>query len=423
MKEQLFEREDKNYNDIKIPESLDFRVRQSLKIAKRKERNFKLIKVSTVAACFLIAFITLVNVSPNIAKAFYSIPGLKGFVSWLSLDKGFMNAIEKESYQNIYYEDEKNGVKFTINSIVGDKNHMWISYDLHGKEDLRAIDLTIIDSSTNKVIPAPVLFFFGDTNKEKHFEVIMPSDINYSNNIKLVCDVSKNGLAADNKSIVASFEVPITLDSNILNANFSNIPIKNRILSTAIGEISFDELNTSTTITNLEYSYSNEEFIFEGFFNARLEDSEGNVYNSSMLGYSSTGTTKKILSFQGEIKNSSKDLTFKCDGIYYTYSKQASIVVDLKNKKLDSKGLDLELVKLENNKLTLKAYNMSDVKIKPMGNYDMEASYHLELTDKSQPYALINLNLENFKEEKLELTLSWFVDTPITTGPYSIKLN
>ena len=39
MKEQFFEKEFKNYNDIKIPDSLDFKVRQSLKLAKNKKGN------------------------------------------------------------------------------------------------------------------------------------------------------------------------------------------------------------------------------------------------------------------------------------------------------------------------------------------------------------------------------------------------
>ena len=43
MKEQFFEKEFKNYNDIKIPDSLDFKVRQSLKLAKNKKRKSNLL--------------------------------------------------------------------------------------------------------------------------------------------------------------------------------------------------------------------------------------------------------------------------------------------------------------------------------------------------------------------------------------------
>ena len=431
MKEQFFEKEFKNYNDIKIPDSLDFKVRQSLKLAKNKKRKSRLIKFSSVAASFLLAFITMINVSPTIARALYSVPGLNGIVSFVTIDKGYKNAVDKGIYKELYYEEEKNGVKISISSIVGDRNHMWIFYDLNKDITTTYSEFTLIDNATNEPISAGYAYTLNDNNDGAILEVSLSKEETVSNNIKLLCKVY-NGMPLDKQEeLLAEFEVPINLDSKLLNPEIKAIDIKNRSISTDIGEIIFHKLTSTTTTTTLEFDLSSDRYEFMGFENPRLEDSNGNVYNQSYMYFSETYEPSKSKSvfFQGELKDKIKDLTFKCDGFYYLDTKQNTIEIDLKNKTIEANGLDFELVKLENNILTLKANNMRNVILEAsddqhVGDYNIKKTFPFSehLTESNVPYEFIDIDISKFNEDKLKLKIIRYIDMTKKTEPFSIKL-
>ena len=263
----------------------------------------------------------------------------------------------------MYYEEEKNGVKISISSIVGDRNHMWIFYDLNKDITTTYSEFTLIDNATNEPISAGYAYTLNDNNDGAILEVSLSKEETVSNNIKLLCKVY-NGMPLDKQEeLLAEFEVPINLDSKLLNPEIKAIDIKNRSISTDIGEIIFHKLTSTTTTTTLEFDLSSDRYEFMGFENPRLEDSNGNVYNQSYMYFSETYEPSKSKSvfFQGELKDKIKGLTFKCDGFYYLDTKQNTIEIDLKNKTIEANGLDFELVKLENNILTLKANNMRNV--------------------------------------------------------------
>lgn len=431
MNKHFFEEEFKNYNDIKIPDSLDFKVRQSLKLAKYKKRKSRLIKFTTVAATFLLAFITMVNVSPTIARALYSVPGLKGIVSFVTLDKGYINAVDKGIYKELYYEEEKNGVKLSISSIVGDRNHMWILYDMNVDINSNFIEFDMIDTSTDKSISAGYAYSFVNEDSNKLLEVIIPREEIVSNNIKLLCKVFNGDSPRNPGNLLARFEVPINLDSKIMNPEVKVTDIKDKSIRTNIGEMIFHRLTSTTTTTTLEYNLYNDRYEIMGFENARLEDSDGNIYEKSNMYFTETDDilSAKLLSFQGEINDKTKDLTFKCDGIYYLDTKQDTIEVDLKNKTINSNGLDFELVKFENNILTLKANNIRYVTLEKVedylaGNHNIINAYVYSdhVTESNEPYSLIEINVSKIKEDKLHLKIVSYHDMTKKTEPFSIKL-
>ena len=216
----------------------------------------------------------------------------------------------------MYYEEEKNGVKISISSIVGDRNHMWIFYDLNKDITTTYSEFTLIDNATNEPISAGYAYTLNDNNDGAILEVSLSKEETVSNNIKLLCKVY-NGMPLDKQEeLLAEFEVPINLDSKLLNPEIKVIDIKNRSISTDIGEIIFHKLTSTTTTTTLEFDLSSDRYEFMGFENPRLEDSNG---NQSYMYFSETYEPSKSKSvfFQGELKDKIKDLTFKCDGFYY----------------------------------------------------------------------------------------------------------
>lgn len=439
MDQQFFESENKKYNDIQIPDSLDFKVRQSIKLAKKKRKSNTAFKVSTAIAAVLAVFIITVNASPQVAKALSSVPLLDKFIAFITLDKGLENAVQKGEYQEINYTAEQNGVKLTITSIAGDRRHIWVGYRLEGKGKLN-VSPRIVDAQSN--LPLSSIISFPGTNEkeESYYEIGIDEWKEYSNEIKLICEVYKNKTyynedgtihsesnEFDRNNIVATFEIPITLDKKIFKTNTAVIGLEDKELKTDIGILNFYKLTTSTTRTTLEFSLDSEEYKFMSFYNPRLVDSSGKIYSTASSYSSSTGEGRNKIDFQGEISKDSSSLTFKCDGIYYIRAKEDYIVVDFKNKVIEPNSFGFKLIGLQGNQLTIGSDNVSSVSFSDTkdneGNIVAENDGVSARESNGKRSVEAYFNLKNVTDDKIRLPIFWILDENRKTKSYSIEIS
>ena len=431
MNKQSFEGEIKKYNAIEIPNSLDLKVKQSLKLAKKKRKSKRAFNfVIGVAALFTI-FITTVNIFPEVAKALSSVPGLEKLIHFITFDKGLENAVKKGEYQEINYTEEQNGVKLTITSIAGDSRHLWVGYKLEGEEML-SLKPEIMDVQSNNSIPYFSSISLPNGKEESFFEIGFGENKEFSNEIKLICEVYKNKGKDENNKPISTFEVPITLDSSIFKDNTRVVEIENKDLHIDIGMLNFYKITTSTTRISLEFSLSSDQYEFMSFKNPRLEDKSGKVYSPAGFYSTSTIDGKNKIDFQGELQTDNMGITFKCDGIYYLKAKEDYIIVDLKNRLVEPNSFGFKFINLENNKLAIgsdkvASASFNEVKdqdgktfVKPAG---ISVSTGKDKTGKDKNSMEAYFDVDGTIKDKLRLEVTWILDEDKMTKPYSIILN
>lgn len=431
MNKQSFENEIKKYNAIEIPSSLDLKVKQSLKLAKKKRKSRSAFNfVIGVAALFTI-FITTVNIFPEVAKALSSVPGLEKLIHFITFDKGLENAVNKGEYQEINYTEEQNGVKLTITSIAGDSRHLWVGYKLEGEEML-SLKPEIMDLRSNNSIPHFSSISLPNGKEESFFEIGFGENKEVFNEIKLICEVYENKGKDENNKPIATFEIPITLDDNIFKNSAKDINLENKTLKTEIGMIDFYKLTTSTTRITLEFLLNSEEYKFMSFKNPRLEDKNGKVYSPAGLYSISTMDGKNKIDFQGELQKDNMDIAFKCDGIYYLKAKEDYITVDVKNRLVEPNSFGFKFINLENNQLAIgsdkvASASFNEVKdqegktfVKPAG---ISVSTGKDKTGKDKNSMEAYFNVDGTIKDKLRLEITRILDEDKITKPYSIILN
>ena len=435
MDTQFFNSESKKYNSIEIPISLDTRVRQSLALARKKRIKTKIIKHTSVIAVFFAIFVSTVNIFPQVARALSSVPVLDKLISFISFDQGLENAVEKGALQAVFHSEEKNGVKLTITSIAGDQNHLWVGYTLEGEGKLQLTNPHITDIE-DKPISHFSTIYYSDDSTENYFEIGFVENDKLPSSMKLLCSVNKidkseflqvvDSVPSRESTKVADFEIPITLDENIIKKDNRLIEINNKTIKTEIGLLNLFKLNTSTTRTSLEFTLSSEEYKFMSFKNPRLEDSSGKVYSSSGAYSSLTKDGKNNIDFQGEIKDEFAGLTFKCDGMYYIKTKEDFITVDLKNKLVEPNSFGFRFVSAKDSQLIIagddiSTVNFDEVEIETMDNPIRSSGISCR-DENGKKSVEVYFDLGKFKGDKLTFKISHLMAENMITKPYSIKL-
>lgn len=430
MNKQFFESETKKYNAIEIPNSLDLKVKQSLKLAKKKRKSKQALNfVIGVAALFTI-LITTVNVFPQVAKALSSVPGLEKLIHFITFDKGLENAVNKGEYQEINYTEEQNGVKLTITSIAGDSRHLWVGYKLEGEEML-SLKPEIMDAQSNNSIPHFSSISLPNGKEESFFEIGFGENKEFFNEIKLICEVYKNKGKDENNKPIATFEIPIKLDANIFKNSAKDINLENKTLETEIGMMNFYKLTTSTTRITLEFSLNSEEYKFMSFKNPRLEDKSGKVYSPAGVYSISTMDGKNKIDFQGELQKDNRDITFKCDGIYYLRSDENHITVELKNRLVEPNSFGFKFINLENNKLTIGSDKVASAGFNEVKDEEgktivksagISVSTGKDKAGKEKNSMEAYFDVDGSIRDKLRLEILSILDEDKKTKPYSITL-
>ena len=373
----LFNKEKIVYKNIEIPEDLEFLVIKSINEGKKKNNRIGLIG-KIVAASFITIFIAL-NLFPKLSIVAQSLPIIGKLAQFLTIDKGFNNAVEAGLIQNINYEDEINGIGLKVSNIVGDYKAMWIEYEL--PEGYNA-DVKLMDVNEENEIRAVSTHSTEAYGKSGNYVKVKFEK--FEREFLVVFNVYN----ANESESLTVFKVPVKLEDKF-NGDLKEININNNLIKTEIGDIEIKTINTSKTTTSMSFILNSDEYNFVKFENPVLIDSKGNEYkvSSSYLKMDNYGNNN--IEFEGEVEDN--NIIFKCDGIFYDKKYGKKVIVDLNNELIQDNEYNTTFESYENNILKLKTENVEDIEFK---NEDDK----YKLTSKSATGQEIDRNLYKVNE-------------------------
>lgn len=332
MSKNIFEDEKRNYENIEIPEELSFRVKKAIKIGKKEVLKKRIYNVGKSVVALFIIFVASVNISATAAEAFSSIPGFKKLVELVRFnggDDGFENAVEYGLVQSINYSEEKNGIKFKLNSLSGDYKRLWVNYEI---EDIDKYDVDIMVKPdypiSNQESVAQGTFNINDNYFETTFNVF-PYEITFE------FKVYKKGEGGHLTSYepISTFIVPVKLDE-AFNVDIKEFGIKAEPLKLDIGTINFVKFETSKTRTVLKFKFDSNYYDSLMFLECKIIDKENKAYVTSSESMNSD-IQYGYMEFNGEIPFDKKELIMKFDKIYVHPKEKVKLKVDINNKTID----------------------------------------------------------------------------------------
>lgn len=141
--EKQFQRLIEELEGIDVPTSALQQAQKKavLEVQKQKRRNRQWIRVAGVVALLVLCFITSIRISPTFAQAVAKIPGLSVFVEKIAEDKGIEDIIKNDYATIIGASEEKDGIVFSVESVIADETGMMIAYKLTSEQNLAEIYL------------------------------------------------------------------------------------------------------------------------------------------------------------------------------------------------------------------------------------------------------------------------------------------
>lgn len=352
MDKNLFEKEKIDYDNIEIPEELDFLVKTSLKEGKAKYKSKRLIyNLSKVSVATFLVFLITINLFPKVSILAQGLPIIGKLAEVLTFDKGLRNAVDKGLFKNINYEEEINGINLKVNNIVGDSKALFIEYELQNHENYK-IDMRLMDIEEKDTIKGSYGRSRGAVEENKNYFQCRLEE--FTKEFVVIFNISPK----EDENNITTFKIMVNLEDKF-NPQFKEITFNNRVISTEIGEIELKSILPSTTRTNMVFKLNSEEYEFMGFENPVLIDSKGKEYPKSNMYPIEDGNGNNSIEFQGEIKDG--NITFKCDGVYYAKKGEKVIVVDLYKGLVKENEYNTIFESYNNGILTLKSENVQNI--------------------------------------------------------------
>lgn len=358
-----------------LPElALDVAIRKG--IEKGRKRSIRLSRkrwsLSMMSALTAIILLTaFVRVSPAFASIVKDIPGFSGFVELIEGDRTLISAVENEFFQPVKQSVEKNGYKFTVDSIIADAQRMVILYKVEGPningntgfldfklKTSEGLDLEAVIKSVHtpnddaEGLSVPVYdsldILMGEGNK-------MPESLQFS--LKLGEEWLTIEFPIDHKHFAGMREdISIQNEFEVSGQRFT---IKDAILT---------PLQVSVTI---EADPNNTKHANE-FVNLALIDEKGRRYETnSAFGDLNTSITRH---FQGSYFVKPKELTLVADGLHLS-DNDLTLTVDTEK---------LQIISSPGNKINLASSELVN------GEYEIALELlELDETDKKSSYTLL----------------------------------
>lgn len=430
MSNNIFNEEQRNYEDVHIPEELDFIVRKTLKQAKVRKYKKIMYKPIIASVAAIVIFIISVNISPTVANAVSSIPGLSRLVQLVKFDKGFDNAVSEGLAQDINFVQEKNGVKLKVTTAVGDWQRLWIGYEIEG---LEKFDVSVEILDDNGEIPHgmesgnlkdnksgyTIIFF-----QEFHKNFTLRYKLYKRDEDRSTASLEERKEYKEAENIVV-FDVPINLDSNIFNSPLREIEVTDTTLETSIGNIKVKRLETSKTRIGIYFQLESNKYDFMSFKNPRLVDNKGNSYELSnfyMSGLNTDGFHR--IEMQGEIKDDVKSLELQFDGIYYAPKNERTLILDLKNRKVEPNYYGFTIDSMNDNSIVLAAKGVEIVSINDVLDNNDKVILRCEgvsaRSDEISNEVKVYLDLYDFEIDEIKVDIPWILKDKAPGG--QIKL-
>lgn len=391
MSKYIFEEEKRNYENIEIPEELNFRVKKAIRIGKKEILKKRIYNVGKSVVALFIIFVASVNISATAAEAFSSIPGFKKLVELVRFnggDDGFENAVESGLVQSINYSEEKNGIKFKLNSLSGDYKRLWVNYEI---EDIDKYDVDIMVKPDypilNQVSVAQGTFNINDNYFETTFNEF-PYEITFE------FKVYQKGEGGDLTSYdpISTFIVPVKLDE-AFNVDIKEFEIKAEPLKLDVGTINFVKFETSKTRTVLKFKFNSNYYDSLMFLKCKIIDKDNKVYVTSS-GSMNSDIQYGYMEFNGEIPFDKKELIMKFYEIYVHPKEKVKLKVDINNKTIDENPFGIEVDSIDGSYVRLRSKVVEDFSIVR----EIEGGISVNGGNKEGDYVYNNISIYEAKE-------------------------
>ncbi|MFA6939810.1 MAG: DUF4179 domain-containing protein [Clostridiaceae bacterium] len=338
-----------NYNNIEIPESLEFHINKQIK---RKNRNKLIFKLSSIAASLVIAFVIGVNASPALADEISRIPGLAPLVELVRFDKGLKSAAENGYVQKVSETREDKGIKITVNNLIFDNKKMVIDYSIEGKEllNFRNFDITDKDGKRLKASQRWGNFIDDNNNNRGTIEITMAEGEKFPEAINFTVVSLEKGLDHEKTEVInGNWAFSIILDKELVKDK-GKIVNCNKAYSVGNYNFEIENIRMYPTITYVRVKLD-PDYKFNAFKEPYLMDDKGIKYN--LIGWSTINDSLIDMQFESGYFNKTKEIYFKASGVYFMTKEDKYLSIDLENKKIiDSSGYGIKFNDISDNSVS-----------------------------------------------------------------------
>lgn len=318
---------------MNVPDQLNQYIWQGMDRGKRELRRKRRFLYSSIAAvAAILIFFSSIRLSPAFAAACVNnIPGMDYIVSLIQGDRGLEAAINNNFMQKLNLTQTKNGMTFTIDSMVADQNQMILFYTIHRK------DLSTDSHFKNEEI----------TNV-KGESVAGSMEFDYSNDVKGKKTIHDRITVTFNEKQLTN---PLNYSMNLAGAKWDfTIPFNidqykkmkkvypvNQTVSMDGQKMTFDKVTVYPTRVAIDVKFDpNNTKQITRFEDLRLVDGNGNTWASINNGIISSNISDNewIVYLQSNYFSNPKSLYLKLNSARAINKNERKVVVDLNKKKI-----------------------------------------------------------------------------------------
>ncbi|WP_210471186.1 DUF4179 domain-containing protein [Sporosarcina sp. 6E9] len=368
-----------------------------------------------VAAILFLTLVTSIRVSPVMANAVASIPGMEKFVEFIRDDKGLASAIENEYYQELNISTEKDGVTLTLDGVLADEFEMVLFYTIKGAGKNEQFQLSKSDVTDNQGRNFRMTLG-SETNLDADAK---GSDQTAKITIRFKEDITLNEhefifkTTAESEQRSVDFSIPFAVDK--VRAPTTRYSLNETFLidgqKIIVKQIEVSPLKVAIHISE---DPANTKKVF-GFEDLRLVDEKGETWTSINNGVTKSGTENEnanIYYLQSNYFEEPNSLYLQFNKLMAMDKEEAFILIDTDNEEILQQPKDNRFSKL--------TVNGRFINIELRG----EEGYHYHpfstITDASgKEFVIISSGFSHNSHEHIELSL----ELPDDVFENPIKLN
>ena len=354
--------------------------------AQKKLQSYKRKKKIVINAFISVALLFLVlcgsvRYSPHVANAIAQIPGMKPFVDMIALDKGMVDILQNNYFEEINASQTINGNTLTVTGVIADEYGLLISYKYESKDDLSNITGIKADlKQGNELIQAGVGYSWSALAEntfttENTIYAVTVDGIDYT-----VRDFELTFSLHEHPDAV--FIIPFSIQNDIKPSKHTAI---NEQLEIDGQKFTVHELTVSPIRAQLTMSIDPTNTMkILNFGDIRLLNETGEVWGrikNGVVGFGSFEDETFSLMLESNYFRTPKSLTIEFSEVEAIHKDDAYIEVDWHNEQIlyQPNNLAIELQLKPNYEITYKLTNYKENEFKTVFNNMIDAEgtvYH-----------------------------------------------
>lgn len=359
LNEKEYEALIKEIENVPVPHDAiaEARTASFLRVKKEKVRRNRTWKSIALVAVLIVVFVVSIRVSPAFASTMAKIPGFAPLVDMITYNKGIEDILS-----NNYYEEQdiivtKNGLMFSLASVIADESGMVLSYQLtapYNIQDLKTKNVEILQNGE------PLQVSIGYSWSAKDPTQTIESTIEIKSGDKAIDYTNPNFemLITFDDEHQTSFAIPFLLEKPVAKSKTYKI---NKVVEIDGQQITVDSLKISPLRSELQLSVSpSNSMRILGFDTIQVLDEKGEEWGSIINGITGTGTLldgKVSYYIQSNYFREPKNLTIRLGKVQALPKGQDYIDVDFLAKKV------IYAPAFEGMAIQVKNYNTFEIKV------------------------------------------------------------